>query len=322
MIEQAGLPEHATASTPAADAGVFIEAPAAIEDVVWQGHSFHVVRHSAIMAALAEFRSPFEAGTLRFFDAVLPSCDRMVDVGAYVGLMSLYVADRVHEVCAFEPSPTNFRLLAQNIAANPATGDRIRLFNHGLGERDEAVPLYRKAYADSGSSIFRTIERRHVGNGEPEGLVELRGAAAALRATGVDHRTLLKIDIEGAEYLVVPAISRLLAETRPFLHVSFHPFNIVTGQDHYLNALTRLRLALQVAEALAPYRYMYFYDAVAERWHCIGVADRMDFLRRYLLQPKPLPHIATRQYGFVDAIGFADVALPALVDEDRAAVNL
>jgi hypothetical protein len=38
----------------------------------------------------------------------------------------------------------------------------------------------------------------------------------------------------------------------------------------------------------------------------------MSFLHEYLLRPKPVPRIATPQYGFIEAVGFSDVALPAL----------
>jgi hypothetical protein len=184
------------------------------------------------------------------------------------------------------------------------------LCREGLGDRDEQVRLYGKAVADSGSSIFRTIEREVVVNGAPEAMVQLRDANAALRGIGVTGRTLLKIDIEGAEYLVVPAIAALLAEAKPYLHVSFHPFNIVTGGDEYSNTVVRLRRALQIAEAVACYRFMYFHEL--GEWQCIEESERMIFLRGYLLQPKPLPRIASAQYGFVDAVGFSDVALAGL----------
>ncbi len=285
-------------------------APRGAEPVTWRGREFRVIRYPAVAGALAEFRSDFEAGTLDFFDAVLPDCDRMIDVGAHVGLMGLYAADRVAEVFAFEASPTNFRLLQQNLAVNGRLQERFTLFRHGLGDRDEYVPLYRKAAADSGASIFRVVERSVVAVGEPEAVVELRNADTALRDIGVTGRTLLKIDIEGAEYRVVPAVASLLAETKPFLHLSFHPFNLVAGDDGYANALMRIQQAMRVAAALACYRFMYFY--VQGQWHCIEASERMIFLREYLLRPKPVPRIASPQFGFIDAVGFADVALPAL----------
>lgn len=280
------------------------------ETVCWRGQSFQVIRHPAVRAAIQEFCSGFETGTLEFFDAVLPCCDSMIDVGAHVGLMSLYAASRVHSVHSFEPSPGIFELLSRNIAANPGLGERIHLCRCGLSNADGNGVLYQKGSNDSGSSLFEVVERNGPVSGRPEASIELRNADAALREAGVSDRTLLKIDIEGAEYLVLPSIAALLEKTRPFLHVSFHPFNLVSGGSAYSDALLRLRCAVQVAEALAAYGFIYCHSDAG--WQLIGRNDRMAFLQDYLLRPKPLPRIASPQYGFVDALGFADVALPGL----------
>ena len=211
-------------------------------------------------------------------------------------------------VFAFEPSPVNHELLARNIAVNPDLAGRIHLFRHGLGARDELVMLYAKGMADSGASVFREIERGGVISGAPEAAVALRDAADVLREIGLDGRTLLKIDIEGAEYAVLPAIAALLAEHKPWLHVSFHPFNLVAGTDAYRNAVIRLRCAFAAAEVLAPYRFMHLFADGG--WYTVGPAERMDFLRQYLLSAKPVPRIASPQYGFVHAVAFSDDVLP------------
>ena len=272
------------------------------------GRSFRVVRHALAQAAAEEFCSGFEEGTLRFFDAVLPHCAKMVDFGAYVGFTALYAATQVEAVFAFEPSPVNHELLSRNVAVNPEIASRIHLFRHGLGARDELVMLYAKGVADSGASIFREVERSSVLSGMPEAAVSMRNAAEVLREIDLDGRTLLKIDIEGAEYAVLSAIAPLLARRKPWLHVSFHPFNLVAGADVYHNTLLRLRSALAAAEVLVSYRYMHLYADGA--WCTIGPADRMDFLRQYLLCAKPVARITTPQYGFVHAVAFSDAALP------------
>jgi hypothetical protein len=60
----------------------------------------------------------------------------------------------------------------------------------------------------------------------------------------------------------------------------------------------------------------------AARSGCAGshdrAADRVGFLRQYLLQPKPVPRIASPQYGFIDAVAFSDEALPAAAYGDQA----
>ena len=223
------------------------------------GVAFNVADSAPARAAAAEFTSGFEEGTLQFFDAVLPECRRMVDFGGFIGFTSLYAAAHGASVDCFEPSPTNATLLAANLAANPHLAPRIRLHRHAIGATDATLPLFAKGHADSGSSLFRTVQRASLLTGRAEALVPVRAAANVLEEVGLSPDTLLKIDIEGAEYDVVPAIAALLARRRPFLHLSFHPFNIVRGPDEYLNQIARLRGALAIAEAVAPYRHMYFH---------------------------------------------------------------
>jgi FkbM family methyltransferase len=273
------------------------------------GRSFRVTDHKVALAAAREVGNGFEEGTLRFFDAVLPNCTRMVEFGAYIGFTALYAATYVDTVFAFEPSPANHELLARNVAENPELASRIRLFRHGLGARDELVTLYAKGTANSGSSMFRQVERDRVLYAQPDAVVRIRDAAAVLHEIGMDRRTLLKIDIEGAEYEVLRVIAPLLAEHKPWLHISFDPANLAARADPYRNALLGLRYALDAAEALAPYRFMHLYTDGA--WCTIGPAERMDFLRQYLLTAKPVPGIATAQYGFVHAIAFSDDTLPS-----------
>ncbi len=259
-------------------------------------------------AAAGEFTSGFEEGTLQFFDAVLPECRRMVDFGGFIGFTAMYAAAQGVAVEVFEPSPTNAGMLAANLAANPRLAGRVRLHRHAVGARDARLPLYAKAHADSGSSLFELVQRGAVLRRREEAVAAVRAAAAVLDEVGVCPQTLLKIDIEGAEYEVVPAIAGQLARHRPFVHLSFHLFNIVRGADEYLNQVARLRGALAIAEAVAPYRHMYFHTE--QGWTRIDRGDRLSLLAQYLLKPKPVPRIATAQYGFTDALALSEVALP------------
>lgn len=274
-----------------------------------RSHGFRVTSHPVAEAAARIFGRGQQAGTLRLLDAVLPHCVRMVEFGAYIGLNALYAATWCREVFAFEPSPTNHELLACNVVANPELSPRIRLFRHGIGQDDSYVPLYAKGIADAGTSVFREVERAGVVCARQQAIVPLRDAGAVLRELGVDGRTLLHIDMAGAEYAVLPRISDLLAERKPWLLVAFHPFNLVAGNDPYRTALLRLRRCMEAAEALAAYRFIHLYEADAG-WCTVGPAARMDFLRQYLLSAKPVPRIASSQYGFVQTLAFSDRPLP------------
>ena len=65
---------------------------------------------------------------------------------------------------------------------------------------------------------------------------------------------------------------------------------------------------IPIAEAVAPYRHMYFHTP--QGWTRIDRSDRLALLSQYQLKPKPVPRIATPQYGFTDALALSEVALP------------
>lgn len=281
-----------------------------------RGRGFAVLDHPAVSEVLPNFTGPFEAATLDVFDAVLPACDTMLDVGAHVGLTALYATAHGVSVTAFEPNPDTLDLLKENLRLNPSLAERITVVGAALSDTAGEAVLYAKAAADSGSSLHRTIERSGVLNGRAVGVVPLLDAATVLGALPLSPRTLIKLDTEGAEYRILPRIAALLADVRPVLHVSFHPFNIVAGGDAYATQLSRLRAAFDVAAALACYDFLYvFADG---RWNRFGVADRIDLLRSYLLSPKRLPGIGSPQYGFVDAWAFAPHPI-AMLDQRMAA---
>ena len=270
--------------------------------------AFNIVSDPVALLGATEFTSGFEEGTIRFFDLVLPRCDRMIDFGAYIGFTALHAASRGVEVYAFEPNPAAHDLLVRNVAANPTLAPRMHLFRQGLGPRDEDAILYAKAHADSGASLHQAIERAMVVQGVPAATVQLRDAADVLRELGLDRRTLLKIDVEGSEYQILPAITSLLAEAKPWLHVSFHPFNLVDASGSYRTELLRLRGMLDVAEALAPYRFLHVFSHGV--WETVEADDRLEFLRHYLLRAKHVPRVHTPQYGFIDAVAFSAQPLP------------
>jgi FkbM family methyltransferase len=269
--------------------------------------AFNIVSDPIAAHGAAEFTSGFEEGTLRYFDLVLPHCERMIDFGAYIGFTALHAASRGVEVFAFEPNPVSHDLLVRNVAANPTLAPRMHLFRHGIGATEQDAILYAKAHADSGASLHQVIERGSLIKASPAATIHLREAAAVLREIGINRRTLLKIDIEGAEYRVLPAIAPLLAEAKPWLHVSFHPFNL-TGADAYATELTRLRGMLDVAEALSPYRFLHVLSRGV--WESVEADDRMEFLRHHLLRAKPVPRIRTPQYGFIESVAFSEQPLP------------
>jgi FkbM family methyltransferase len=137
-----------------------------------------------------------------------------VDIGANVGLFSLFVAStaRAARILAIEPEPGNFARLAFNIAANP--GLPITPLALALGETEGTASIMLNARDRGGT--------RMVADGAQAGGVEVRcrpllAVIAEAGLTGIDA---LKIDVEGAEdKVLVPFFRDAPAELWPRLIV-------------------------------------------------------------------------------------------------------
>jgi FkbM family methyltransferase len=116
-----------------------------------------------------------------------------VDIGANVGLFSLYVAATAPaaRILAIEPEPGNFARLAFNIAANP--GVPITPLPLALGDAEGTAEIVLNARDRGGTRLAAGGTQ---GRGVP---VQCRPLLAVLSEAGVTGVDALKIDVEGAE---------------------------------------------------------------------------------------------------------------------------
>ncbi len=113
-----------------------------------------------------------------------------VDVGANVGLFSLFVASKtgpIATIIAIEPEPENLKRLRFNVAQNP--GIPIRILPIALGEMSGRVALEVNC-RDRGGTRARPCQT---------GTVECLPLLEALKREGVSSIDALKIDVESAE---------------------------------------------------------------------------------------------------------------------------
>jgi len=143
-----------------------------------------------------------------------------VDCGAHIGYHTLLMAKCVGKegkVYAFEPLPENFSVLCENIALNGYEGIVVaekkavgaqtgrQRFRRGQWHPDDPDPL---------TSVSRF---------DPQG--ELEVEVVALDDYFADKQVdFIKVDVEGAEGMVLEGARRLLQRWRPILLVSVHGF--------------------------------------------------------------------------------------------------
>jgi FkbM family methyltransferase len=129
-----------------------------------------------------------------------------VDIGANVGLFSLFVAARAGpdaRILAIEPEAENLRRLDFNIRANPNVLITIIPVALSDGAADLAIEVNRR---DRGGSRTRKIARAEAGDDTVR--VSSQTLLAVLSAERVDVIDALKIDIEGFEDTVLQPFFR------------------------------------------------------------------------------------------------------------------
>jgi FkbM family methyltransferase len=124
-----------------------------------------------------------------------------IDIGANVGLFSLFVAARARPgavILAFEPEPENVRRLQFNIDANP--GLPIRVFPIALAEKEGSILLKVDSRDRGGTRTLRADGGVEQGD---TSRVRCRPLLDVLMEQGLQSIDALKIDVEGFEDVIL-----------------------------------------------------------------------------------------------------------------------
>ena len=144
----------------------------------------------------------YEADLLTSLARRLREGDLVLDVGANIGNHALFFAAICGcRVLALEPDPLAFALLGENIAANGMEG-RISALNIALGAAPGRARMVRDAPHNLGAS---SVVRDAAGSVAVQRLDDL---------PKLPRLKLVKMDVEGAEPLVLEGAARLLASRR------------------------------------------------------------------------------------------------------------
>lgn len=168
------------------------------------------------LAFWTSFSAGWERDTLASIAALLPAGGVYLDIGAWIGPTLLFAASRAGEAHGFEPDPAAYAKLARNVALNPELAARIHIQRAALWTRDTTLSF---AVASPGDSTTSALLK-------PGEAVALEALAFDARGPGIAplfaRADFVKMDVEGAEFDLIPHIASLLAERRPALHLSFH----------------------------------------------------------------------------------------------------
>lgn len=158
-----------------------------------------------------------EEGTIAWLKNFLGTNEVFYDIGANIGLYSLYAAKlgRGIKTYAFEPHKYTFVNLMDNISANDVLAD-VTPISIPLNDTTD-VSTMNYAYTDSGSSMSQLGHNMHPENGafKPKLLETVYCTSLDdliwKKAIPTPHH--IKIDVDGNELKILAGMSKLLAST-------------------------------------------------------------------------------------------------------------
>jgi FkbM family methyltransferase len=168
----------------------------------------------------------YEPQTLTFIQRHLASGGVFVDVGANIGGYTVRAAKRAY-VYAFEPEPRNFNLLRLNIKLNKLQNN-VKSFQVAAGPHLGKVTLALSNYHGR-HSLLHTIKTTNYPT------IDVDMTPLDLILANEDRIDIIKIDVEGAEPLVLKGAREVLKRTKAVVieatyHTSFHQASYILSK--------------------------------------------------------------------------------------------
>jgi FkbM family methyltransferase len=163
---------------------------------------------------------------LTYLNRFIKEGETFVDAGANCGVYTICAASIVGPrglVLAFEPGPQVFATLRRSVELN---GYRhVRLFESGLSETGGKGQLFTHPHGASSFSLGRPLG----GNGESFS-IRLQTLDEVLAAEHIEKVHCIKMDVEGAEELILRGAVRLFERCRPRVIFEINPNAIAALQ--------------------------------------------------------------------------------------------
>jgi FkbM family methyltransferase len=118
----------------------------------------------------------------------------VVDVGAHIGSFSILVARSVHKVLAFEPEPSNYRMLKKNMELNRL--ENMRIFEMAVSGQSGYQDIYTYPGGSSADySLYKTGTMK-----VQAGAIPVISIEDIIKREDLPRIDFLKLDCEGAEH--------------------------------------------------------------------------------------------------------------------------
>lgn len=160
----------------------------------------------------------WEKETFKILEDNISQTDIIVDIGAWIGPISLYLANKVKQCYAFEPDPTAYLVLKENLKLNTNNIKNVKIFNKAITADGNDIDLFsRFSFGDSGSSILERVKSTNI-------MIKAksRSFSSFVISEKIKQLDFIKIDIEGGEFFILPSMKKEIQYFKPTMLVSFH----------------------------------------------------------------------------------------------------
>jgi len=213
----------------------------------------------------------WESRTFTVLDRLLTTGTTYCDIGAWIGPTVLYAARNCRQVYCLEPDRVAYRFLLQNIQLNRL--ENVLPFNLALAPEEglQRMASPRGKRGDSMTSLLL-----------PDGTQGMDVLCLTwenwFNLVGRPVFDTVKMDIEGGEFSLLPAMSVYLEEHRPQLYLSLHP--------HLLPEAERMKNMAIVVTALKMYPGFYNRDGEKMALESLLEEQAVNHAGTYLLLPE------------------------------------
>lgn len=103
-------------------------------------------------------QAKWEPDTFKIIDSFVFENSIVLDIGCWIGPLSLYMAGKGAEVFSIDPDPIAFKEFIVNLNLNPVLKQNIHPFNIAITQDSRSVKLFaRSGYGNSSTSIIHRI---------------------------------------------------------------------------------------------------------------------------------------------------------------------
>lgn len=146
--------------------------------------------------------------------------DLIIDIGANLGSFSMYAANKGANVLSFEPDSYNFNYLLKNIKINNFE-NKIKAYNVAISDKPGTVKL----------SINDNHACNSIMDSDQYNTLDVTSTTIdiIINELKIQKINLIKIDVEGAEYIILPNISKESYKKIEKIIGEYHLFKKETG---------------------------------------------------------------------------------------------